>query len=69
MAICVILTAVGLYTGNTSMDLLVYGIPAAFGELALHTAWVVKKAERENIRKNKQKEPGKDLDILEIDDI
>lgn len=34
------------------MDLLVYGIPAVFGELAIHTTWVVKKAERENIKKH-----------------
>ena len=56
MVVCIIMTAIGQYTGNTSMDLLVYGIPAAFGELSLHTAWVVKKAERENIHKNRRKE-------------
>lgn len=69
MAVCVILTAVGQHTGNTSMDLLVYGIPAAFGELALHTGWVVKKAERENIRKHKKKNPEADPEFLEIDEI
>ena len=45
------------------MDLLVYGIPAAFGELAIHTTWIVKKAERENMSKYKKTEP----DIIELD--
>jgi len=52
MAVCVILTAIGQYTGNTSMDLLVYGIPAAFGELAIHTGFIIHKARVENLKKH-----------------
>lgn len=53
MVVCIALTTIGQFTGQTSMDLLVYGIPAVFGELAIHTTWIVKKAERENIEKHK----------------
>lgn len=67
MGACIALTAWGIKEGNTNMDLLVYGIPAVFAELGLHTTWVVKKAERENIRKNKK--PTKDLDIYDLEEI
>lgn len=53
MLICTALTACSIYTGNgASMDLLVYGIPAVFGELAIHTGFIIHKARVENIKKH-----------------
>ena len=62
MGVCVILTAVGQHTGNTSMDLLVYGIPAAFGELAIHTGFIIHKARLENESKHSL-DSGKIIEI------
>lgn len=62
MAVCIILTAVGQYTGTTNMDLLAYGIPAAFGELAIHTGFIIHKAKVENLEKHKL-DRGQIIDI------
>lgn len=63
MAVCIILTAWGITQGNTNMDLITYGIPSVFTELSIHTTWVVKKAERENIRKHKEAEDQGEMQL------
>lgn len=52
MIVCIILTAIGQYTGNTNMDLIVYGVPAVYGELAIHTGFIIHKARVENMQKH-----------------
>ena len=56
VAVCIVLTAIGLFLGNTSMDLIVYGIPACFAELGIHTGFIITKARIENLSKHKLKE-------------
>ena len=51
---CFILNAVCGFLGVDTLDIIVYGIPAAFGELAIHTGFIVWKAKVENCRKHKE---------------
>jgi len=53
---CLILNAVSGLLGVTSLDIITYGIPAAFGELAIHTGFIIWKAKVENCRKYKKED-------------
>jgi hypothetical protein len=50
---CYALTALSGLLGITDMSVVSVGIPAAFAELGLHTAFIVWKAKVENCRKYK----------------
>lgn len=51
---CFILNAVCGFLGVPTLDIIVYGIPAAFADLAIHTGFIVWKAKVENCRKHKE---------------
>lgn len=50
---CYTLTALSGMLGITDMSIVGVGIPAAFAELGIHTAFIVWKAKVENCRKYK----------------
>ena len=50
---CFLLNAVSGYLNIMDLSIIVYGIPAAWTELGLHTAFMVWKAKTENCRKYK----------------
>ena len=70
VAVCVILTILSGYIGITDLSIVGTGIPAAFAELGIHTAFIVWKAKTENIRKWKDKEALKrleeELEVIEL---
>ena len=49
---CILLTIFQSQLHITDFSLIVYGIPATWGELSVHTAFVVWKAKTENMSKN-----------------
>ena len=51
---CFILNALSGLLGIQTLDIIMYGIPAAFGELAIHTGFIIWKAKVENCRKHKE---------------
>lgn len=51
-AACFILNAVSGCLGIADLPIITYGIPVAFGELSLHTGFIVWKAKSENMRKH-----------------
>lgn len=53
VAACFVLNALSGYLGVTDMAVVAYGVPAAFGELGIHTGFIIWKAKTENCRKNK----------------
>ncbi len=65
-AACLILNAAGGYLGVAELPVIVYGIPAAFTELGIHTGFIVWKAKTENCRKNKDFSKLKELEEMEI---
>lgn len=50
---CFILNTISGFLGVGELAIITYGIPAAFGELALHTGFIVWKAKVENQSKHK----------------
>ena len=62
-AACYILTIFSGYLNITDMSIVSVGLPVVWGELGIHTGFIIWKAQRENIRKwNKKKE---DIDYEE----
>lgn len=53
-AACFILNALSGYLGIAELPIISYGVPVAFGELGLHTGFIVWKAKTENMRKHPQ---------------
>lgn len=49
---CFILNTISGYLGVGELAIITYGIPAAFGELALHTGFIIWKSKSENFRKH-----------------
>lgn len=49
--ICIFITLLSGVLNISDLSLISYGIPAVFGELAIHTGMVIWKAKAENIRK------------------
>ena len=49
--VCVILQIYAIQHEAMTLDIAVYGIPAVFAELSIHTGFVVWKAKHENISK------------------
>lgn len=54
VTICFILNVVSGFLGVPDLAIVNTGIPCAFGELGLHTAFIVWKAKVENCRKHKE---------------
>lgn len=48
IGVCVIITLLQGYIGMLDLTLITVGIPAAFAELGVHTAFIVEKARKEN---------------------
>jgi len=63
---CFILNALSGYLGITDLAIVNIGIPAAFGELGLHTGFIIWKAKVENCRKNKDKSKLTELEEIEL---
>ncbi len=63
---CLALNALSGYLGITDLAIVNIGIPAAFGELGLHTGFIVWKAKVENCRKNKDKSKLTELEEIEL---
>lgn len=61
VALCFIATLFSGILGITDLSVLSAAIPCAFGELAIHTGFIVWKAKVENIEKHKM-----DMDIYNI---
>ena len=53
---CFILNALCGFLGIPTLDIIVYGIPAAFADLAIHTSFMIWKAKVENCRKYKKED-------------
>ena len=65
-AACLVPNAISGYLGVAELPVIVYGIPAAFTELGIHTGFIVWKAKVENCRKNKDFSKLKELEEMEI---
>lgn len=63
---CFILNALSGALNITDLSIITYGIPAAFTELGLHTAFIVWKAKTENCRKFKDKSKLTELEEIEL---
>ncbi len=51
--VCFILTATSGYLGVTDMSVVSVGLPVVWGELGIHTGFIIWKAKEENCRKYK----------------
>ena len=51
---CFILNAICGFLGVPTLDIITYGVPAAFAELGIHTGFIIWKAKVENCRKHKE---------------
>lgn len=51
--VCVILQIVAITHDYVSLDICIYGIPAIFAELSIHSGFVIWKAKHENINKHR----------------
>lgn len=51
---CFLLNIVSGYLCVTDLSIITYGIPCAFGELGIHTAFIIWKAKVENCRKHNE---------------
>ena len=49
--VCIVITALSGTLGITDLSLVSVGIPAVFTELGVHTGFIVRKAQTENISK------------------
>lgn len=66
VAACFVLNALSGVLQIADLPIITYGIPAAFGELGLHTGFIVWKAKAENCRKNKDFSKLKELEEIEL---
>lgn len=53
VVVCILITITGGTLNIADYSIVVYGIPAAFTQLGLHTGFVVHKAKVENLAKHK----------------
>lgn len=51
---CLMLNALSGLLEIQTLDIITYGIPAAFAELGIHTGFIIWKAKVENCRKHKE---------------
>lgn len=51
---CFILNTICGFLGVPTLDIITYGVPAAFAELGIHTGFIIWKAKVENCRKHKE---------------
>ena len=58
---CFVLNALSGYLNITELAIITYGMPVVWGELTLHTGFMIKKAEHENARKFKFGTNGKTI--------
>ena len=65
-AACFVLNALSGVLQITEMPVITYGIPAAFTELGLHTAFIVWKAKAENCRKFKDYSKTENVEVFEL---
>ena len=66
VVVCIVLSFMGLDHEMGNFDIISYGLPAAFGELGIHTGFVVWKAKHENLNKYPRAEvPTDDDDYIE----
>ena len=65
-AACMILNALSGWLQIPDLPVITYGIPAAFAELGLHTAFIVWKAKTENCRKFKDYSKLQELEEEEL---
>lgn len=63
---CFVLNALSGVLGVTDLSIIIFGIPAAFGELGIHTGFIVWKAKMENCRKNKDYSKLTELEEIEL---
>lgn len=59
---CFFLNAVSGYLNISDLPVITYGLPVVFGELGLHTGFIIWKAKTENCRKNKDFSMLKELE-------
>lgn len=64
--VCFILNALSGLLQISDLPIITYGVPAAFAELGLHTAFIIWKAKVENCRKNKDYSKLHELEVLEL---
>lgn len=55
---CFVLNVCQNFLGISDLSIIAYGIPAAYGELGVHTAVVVHKAQKENQSKARTEVQG-----------
>ena len=63
---CFLLNALSGLLDIQELAVIVYGIPAAFAELGIHTGFIVWKAKVENCRKNKDYSKLEELEEQEL---
>lgn len=51
---CIAVQLIAIFNGTTDVPLIIYGIPAVFAELGIHTGFIVHKARIENLAKHKK---------------
>lgn len=51
--ICIVLTVLSNFLQIQDLAIISYGLPAVFGELGIHTGFIVWKAKHENINKHR----------------
>lgn len=63
---CFVLTSFSGILNITDLSIVSFGIPAAFTELGIHTAFIIWKAKTENCRKNKDYSRLNELEEIEL---
>lgn len=63
---CFLLNAASGFLDVVSLSVIDVGIPAAFTELGIHTAFMIWKAKAENCRKHKDINKVKELEEIEL---
>lgn len=63
---CLILTVFSGRLGIMDLSIVTVGVPAAFGELGLHTGFIIWKHKVENCRKHKDVNQLQELEVMEL---
>ena len=64
--VCLLLTLFSGKLGITDLSIVTVGVPAAFGELGLHTGFIIWKHKVENCRKHKDVNQLQELEVMEL---
>jgi len=64
--LCFALNVLSGYLGVSDLAIVNVGVPVAFGELGLHTGFIIWKAKAENCRKNKDYSKLAELEEIEV---